>query len=396
MALAALICAYHDTDGGGLRAMLPLAGRPLIERQVRLAAAAGARPIVVLVERVPGELLTVIDRLRTDGLPLVLARSAAEAAEAAGGRDRLLLVADGLLAEEQQVQDVAAAAAPTLLTVPDVGHDERFERIDAETRWAGLALVDTALLRVTAASLDDWDLQSTLLRRAVQQHAQRLPADADGHDAALAVALDTADLAEGERHMVAAAARRTSDWASRYLLAPIEASGAAWTFPRGFSPEWIGLAEGVLIGLAALLFLGDWRLAGMLFLVLALPLGGIAMRLSAMRLDVARDQGWTALLLPTLGAAALLALGRSSAKEAGWGALLLAAVTIAFMVALRGERPRGIVGGEWLAERKGLTLLMVPFAAAGLWTWGLGALLLFAAGSFFWAQHQVHGRRRED
>ncbi len=396
MALAALICAYHDTDSGGLRAMLPLAGRPLIERQVRLAATAGARPIVVLVERVPGELLAVIDRLRTDGLPLVLARSAAEAAEAAGGRDRLLLVADGLLAEEQQVQDIARAAAPTLLTVPDVGHDERFERIDAETRWAGLALLDTALLRVTAASLDDWDLQSTLLRRAVQQHAGRLPADADGHDATLAVALDPADLAEGERHMVAAAARRTSGWASRYLLAPLEASGAAWAFPRGLSPEWVGLAEGVLIGLSALLFLGDWRLAGMLFLLLTLPLSGVAERLSAMRLDVARDGGWTALLLPTLGAAALLALGRSVAKETGWGALLLAAVTIAFILALRGERPRRIAAGEWLAERKGLILLMVPFAAAGLWTWGLGALFLFAAGSFFWAQHQVHGPRRED
>ena len=53
MAIGALIGAYQEDDSGGLRALLPLAGRTLIEYQAKCAAAAGAAPIVVIVERVP-------------------------------------------------------------------------------------------------------------------------------------------------------------------------------------------------------------------------------------------------------------------------------------------------------------------------------------------------------
>jgi len=44
----------------------------------------------------------------------------------------------------------------------------------------------------------------------------------------------------------------------------------------------------------------------------------------------------------------------------------------------------------FLAERKGMAWLIVPFAAFGYWQWGLGALLAYAAGSFFWAQREAH------
>ena len=54
VALAALIAAYHESgEPGHLRATLPLAGRTVIERQARLAAAAGAAPVIVVVERMP-------------------------------------------------------------------------------------------------------------------------------------------------------------------------------------------------------------------------------------------------------------------------------------------------------------------------------------------------------
>ena len=68
MALGALIGAYQEDDSGGLRALLPLAGRTLLEYQVRCAAAAGAAPIVVVVERVPQALQDAFERLRLDGI----------------------------------------------------------------------------------------------------------------------------------------------------------------------------------------------------------------------------------------------------------------------------------------------------------------------------------------
>ena len=68
MALGALIGAYQEDDSGGLRALLPLAGRTLLEYQVRCAAAAGATPVVVVVERVPQALHEAFERLRLDGI----------------------------------------------------------------------------------------------------------------------------------------------------------------------------------------------------------------------------------------------------------------------------------------------------------------------------------------
>src|SRR6201987_6299789 len=68
MTVGALIGAYQEDDSGGLRALLPLAGRTLREYQVRCAAAAGAAPIVVVVERVPQALQDAFERLRLDGV----------------------------------------------------------------------------------------------------------------------------------------------------------------------------------------------------------------------------------------------------------------------------------------------------------------------------------------
>ena len=131
-------------------------------------------PIVVAVERVPPELIAAIDRLRGRG-----DRSGRRPQRRRGGRggrirrtgcccrrrpDRRREPYDRLL-------DLGGLA---LLTMPDVRVDERYERIDADSRWAGLALLDGALLQRTAAMLRDWDLQSTLLRRAVQAGARQL------------------------------------------------------------------------------------------------------------------------------------------------------------------------------------------------------------------------------
>jgi hypothetical protein len=72
--------------------------------------------------------------------------------------------------------------------------------------------------------------------------------------------------------------------------------------------------------------------------------------------------------------------------------ILLAFTTLAFLVALEietgGRRVRGAV---FLAERKGMTWLILPFAAFGYWQAGLAFLSAYAAGSFFWAQREAHG-----
>jgi hypothetical protein len=392
VALAALICAYHESDESalGLRATLPFAGRSLVERQARLALAAGAERIVILVEMLPPALAAAIDRLRTEGVGAIVARSVAEAAEAVQPGDQLLLIADGLLADESDLARLVRLGAPVLLTVPDAG-DERFERIDAHSRWAGLALLDGGLFRDTAAMLDEWDLQSTLLRRAVQGGARQVALPSAATPPVLA--REPADLLDAEARMIAGAGGGSPGWASRYLLAPIERALTNALMPTAIGPEWLNIAAATLTGLGGLFFIQGWLWPGALALLAATPLDGVADRLARLRLQPGPRRAWTDLLLPGLGAAALLALGWALATPHGWGTIVLSATAIAFMLALQGEL-RGEAPEEpeirFLAERKGMTWAMLPFALAGWWTEGLAGLACWAAGSFFWAQRRAH------
>jgi hypothetical protein len=390
--LAALICAYHDAPDapGGLRATLPLAGRSLIERQARLAAQAGASPVVILVERVPAELAAVIDRLRAEGVPAAVARSAADAAHAVRSDDRLLVIADGAVAHGGHLSRLLSVGAPTLLTLPDAGADERYERIDAEARWAGLALLEGALLRQTAAMLQDWDLQSTLLRRAVQAGARQLALRADGEPPVI-IAERSGDLAQAQSRIVETSGAAREDWASRYLLGPLEASATRALMPSSVTPGMLYVMAGMLTGLAAILFAGGWLGFGGALLLMATPLDGMAERLAAMRLSGSGEGSWAERALPYLAGAALLALSYHLAGTRGWGCLAVAAATIAFLWALSRETGRRRLPERFFfAERKGMSWLMLPFAVTGAWVSGLVALAAYAAGSFFWAQHEVH------
>src|SRR5918993_1785707 len=174
MAVGAPIGAYQESDSGELRALLPLAGRTLIEYQARCVAAAGAAPIVVLVERVPPALHEALERLRADGLPVIPVGDGNEAASRFEAGSLILLVGDGVAAPAELLSQLAEEPEPAVATVPDDEPHAAYERIDASSRWAGGALVDGRTLGATAAMLGDWDLQSTLLRRALQDGALRV------------------------------------------------------------------------------------------------------------------------------------------------------------------------------------------------------------------------------
>jgi hypothetical protein len=110
-----------------------------------------------------------------------------------------------------------------------------------------------------------------------------------------------------------------------------------------------------------------------------------------MRLQGTRGPSWWGALLPAISAGVLLILAYSLADTRGWGCVALAGTIVAFSVALRIEAEgREVPGRLWLAERKGMTWLMLPFAVANMWGPGLTLLAFYAGASFFWAQRHAH------
>ncbi len=393
LALSALISAYQHVEGGdGLKALLPVAGHLLVEHQARQAGKAGATTIVVLVERVPPILLTAIDRLRRQGLRIEVARSIADAADRVHPEEHLLVIGDGIIADQDVLDRIAAAAPPTIVTLPDDRDHVRFERIDASARWGGLMLIDGAQLRGTAAMLGDWDPQSTLLRRVVQFQAARLPADMDAGGLFL---IDRAEALETVRdRLLHATRRRTSaSWPGRSVYPLFEDMIVPGLLQRSAEPAWFQAGALSVTVLAALGFLLEWPGFGLALVVLGGMLDAVGRRLARMRLESRRTRrlfrwglrGMQCLALA--GCAWWLFL-----DGAGWGVLLAGGAIMLTMVSLLVERrqrsDRAPLPG-WVADADALAWAAVPFALFGAWLMALLAVLGYAIISFAFVQYRV-------
>lgn len=402
MALAALISAYQlaDDETEGLRATLRLAGRTLLEHQVRLAAFAGAEHVVVLAERLPVALAAAVERLRRAGLRVDIARDAADAADRIHPDERLLVVGDGCVAPVGLVERVAEARSPVVLTVVDEPDNAMFERIDAVARWGGLMLINGAMLRDTVAMLGEWDLESTLLRRTVQAGAERIDAgvQANGRGGVAPLLVDGVAHLDGfDRDMLAGARPRGRDWPWRHIFPTIERFVAPPLLRRGIDPVWFSVAAVTMVIVAGIFFAAGWRLAAEIALLSSGPIAAVAERLAGARLAPLR---WASAFVRARLAAAAGALGvltAGLAADHGWGAWLLSGILVFAMIALAAEQRilKHLPGGVaplWVASLDGLIWAMAPFAIAGCWTAGVVVLALYAVGSFAIVQREVMSR----
>jgi len=389
MALGALIGAYQEDDSGGIRALLPLSGRTLLEYQVRCASAAGAAPIVVVVERVPQALQDAIERLRLDGLTVFPVSDVQEAVSRFEAGSMILLIGDGVAPPAELVAELAEETEPAVAVVPDDEAHEAFERIDAEARWAGVALLDARLLGSTAAILGDWDLQSTLLRRTLQEGALRVRV-AEGAGEPLLVD-NAGQLEDFQQRLIAGSRGRRTDWASRYVLPPIEELATTQLLETGARPRWLIWAALALTLGGALAFTRGWLGIGLGLLLVSTPLDLVAARLAALRLRPLPARMPSRLALRPAAGLALLALGWWEMQHVGWGAMLAAVVAIAFAEAQRIERGTvQVPGNHWLFSRRNAIFAAIPFAITGAWTPYLVAMFIYASVSFYYTQHVRH------
>jgi hypothetical protein len=201
MALSALIAASELLDdGSALRALAPVAGETIVERQAARAIEAGAETLFVVVGAVPPELLQALDRVRRRGVRVQVVRDAADLQTALQPTDRVLLVADGLIAPPGQYKALATSSAPSLLVTDDTPLTQMLERVDAQHRWGGLALVPASSITELAALPGEWDMVLTLLRFAVQAGATRLVCEpALFGQGEISVVADSATAAQMER-----------------------------------------------------------------------------------------------------------------------------------------------------------------------------------------------------
>jgi hypothetical protein len=384
LALAALIIAIETALDGddGLRATLPLLGRTVVEHQARQAVGAGATHLVLLVERMPAALTAALDRLRRDGVAIEVARTIGDAADRFHPDERLLVMADGCVADQAMLDALATLVPPALMTLPDLADTSDYERIDAQCRWAGLGLLDGAAVRSTAAMLGDWDAQSTLLRRAVQAGAQRVDcaATVDGRPR---IAYRTQALEGLDRHLLRASRVPARRWPRRWLFALVDGPVAGWLARQAVDPVPVAAAGAGLAAASAALAAAGWGAAGFCLALASGPVAAIAARLARLRLTDIRHGRAIARARIVMLALGLLALG----WPFGGASLLAAALTVAAIGAttsalyglggLSDDR-----GPAWIADADAIAWGMAPIALIAGWPWAIAGAALYAAASF--------------
>jgi hypothetical protein len=380
----ALIGAYEPGPGpGGLRALLPLAGMSVVEHQARRAIEAGAARVLLLIDEGPGELLEAVARLRQDGIQTGMAHGIDQAADALAQDEAVLLIAEACLPEVGLLRAIAAAHVPALAVLPDTADHGQFERIDAEQRWAGVALLDGRRIAETAAMIGAWDPVSTLLRRAVQENAGRI-------DAVRAPILTTdADaLAAAEQSILAGARKPAHDLIGRVLFAPTEELAIPLLLARKTEANLVAGVGALLAFGGGALGLAGWRWLPLVGLLLSGLAAAGAARLGRIRQRSRfreRVFGWVRLAGAGLGA---IGQARFLEQTSGqWGWWLTCGILVAAVVGLWAERRLSSTRPPiWLASVDTLIWAMLPFAALGHWDWGFSAITAYAAASFAWVE----------
>lgn len=366
-----------DDDGqsehGTPRALLTIAGQPLVEYQARVARAAGADHIVVLVDRLPTALVEAFDRLRDDGINVDVARSARDAADRIHPDERVFVMSSGAVAAAGTLRGKAREKGAIVLSLPASEENAHLERIDGEHRWTGLALIPGSTLRTTADMLGDWALGPTLLRTALQ-HGARTDISADVYMVRDAIEARQASLA------LIGGDRRSGGLGERKIVAPLAAVAMPLLIARRFPFDLVAVLPFVLLGLSALTALLVWPGTA----AAALFLSAISAE-TANRLAAAGGRS-TALLewFPKLRPAAFLLVAASAgwqmlASGQGWGPLALAAWA---SIALYLQPSSGSLRG-WMADAESGSLVLLAAIVAGVPLAGLVTVLTHAVVTQF-------------
>lgn len=229
--IALLSAAFLPSAGQAnseIGALHHIAGSSLISWQVAMLRDCGVATFLIEVDSVSGELLNVADSLRHDGVRVEFVRSAQELQRFLMPNARLIVQAEAHYFSAPIVADLTQRTTPFIATIDGRDENDRFERIDLNTRWVGFAVLDAGTARSLMELPEGWSITSSLLRHAVQRGTAFLPIAQgklqDGDIARISTQADADALAE---HMLFARTSGAPGFIERHVFGGI----AKWLAP---------------------------------------------------------------------------------------------------------------------------------------------------------------------
>ena len=290
----ALLSAASTTQGGenSSVALTMVGGEPLLAHQMAVLRHVGIDKFLVEVDNVPGVLLALADKIRKQGCSVEFVRSVDDLQKQIRANDQLLVQAEGLFAAPEFLTSVLEGPGAFIATVDGRDENDAFERMDLNTRWAGLAVLNAATVASLEQLPEGWNISSSLLRQAMQDGLpNRLVKQSNIQHGYLRRISSAADVDQLTRQILASRAQREAGFIETRIFGPIAAKLAPpiWRSPSG------GLVlDGLTLfasGTSKVLAGFDWTLPGICSALLAMFLHSIGLmsRESGLQQGVARS-----------------------------------------------------------------------------------------------------------
>jgi hypothetical protein len=353
-----------------------LLGINALEFQMRRAMLAGARHIVLMVQRLPASLLAAADALRREGVSVDIARKVGDAVDFVHPDDNVLLMPPRLFMPEGDVAQLCEQQGAGLLCIPRDARWPWLETVDATSCWTGCAVFNGTMLRDTAAMVGDWDLGSVLLRRLVQGNAA---VTMIAGETLLPLAPQSAATLLGRR-LIAEAAEQPHGAGEVAMVAPAGRMIAQVAGESGVRAPWLDRAALILCACGLGAAVGGWMVASLLLTLVAVIMAAAAKGLHrAIGTPPDRLQLLPRLILATI-AIVLAFAGIILTQVTGqWGCSVLAFVVIATLAEM--TFASGGIGQRWTADSAAALAILAVGTIIGLPVAALGVVALYATVS---------------
>ncbi|WP_397604559.1 hypothetical protein [Sphingorhabdus sp.] len=223
--IALLSVACDNSSGQGAAAgtgRSDLAGVSLIEYQITTLARAGIQRFLIEVENIDGVLIALADRCASRKLTVDFVRTGGDILRHINADDRIWVQSGQLYVQLGLVETLLKSDENFIATIDGRDENRAFERIDINTRWAGVSVVGYESIAMLRDLPEDWSIISSLLRQALLAKVPFRPLSQQHvHNGTLTVLTGAQDFSELNRQILRRRVASRAGYVEAKLFGPI-------------------------------------------------------------------------------------------------------------------------------------------------------------------------------
>ena len=222
----ALLCVACDNgsgrDAANCAGRSDLAGVSLIEYQITTLARAGIQRFLIEVENIDGVLIALADRCASRKLTVDFVRKGGDILRYINADDRIWVQSGQLYVQLGLIETLLKSTDNFIATIDGRDENRAFERIDLNTRWAGVSVVGYEAIAMLRDLPEDWSIISSLLRQALLAKVPFRPLSQQHvHNGTLTVLTGAQDFSELNRQILRRRVASRAGFIEAQLFGPI-------------------------------------------------------------------------------------------------------------------------------------------------------------------------------